>query len=336
MLLKKYDFHIGAVFSAIISTLAGLPLILWFSEDSILSFIITGLYFFVYLMLLWFALHWLADHISLRERKHRLIYFLMGFILVFVAGGIVYACNVYLFNQSIMMLPNVPPERRIFLTLFRCFLIGMLECFFIFFLDVQKEKQEQALKIEHLNQAQLQVKLSSLKEQLSPHFLFNTLNTLSIIAQEDALKVFVNELSNVYRYVLQQQERNLVNVGDELNFVRSYLYIIKTRLEDAIEIHINVDKQIMAKQIPPLTLQLLLENAIKHNIATTGKPLRITLKNMGDDVLVLSNNYQPKKAVQESLGVGLNNVKERYQILFGKDITIDSLDNKFTVKLPLI
>ncbi|RZM29069.1 MAG: hypothetical protein EOO88_06440 [Pedobacter sp.] len=336
MFLKKYSLHIGLVFSAITAMLASMPLLLWFSVENISAYFTAILYFFFFALLLWIGLQWLAGYTSLRQKRHQISYFLLGFSVVLALALIFEMVNTHWIKPPIVLLREMDPSRKTYLTLFRSFLIGMLESFFIYFLDVQKEKQEKILEIEHLKQAQLEVKLSSLKEQLSPHFLFNTLNTLAVVAKEEALKVFVNELANVYRYVLQQQKSNTSTLESELGFVRSYLYIIKTRLEEAIHIDICVDEGLFKKQIPPLTLQLLLENAIKHNIASLSRPLYLRIRNTADGCLELSNNYQPRKSTPDSFGVGLNNVKERYRLLFNKEISIHLQENQFIIKLPLL
>lgn len=192
------------------------------------------------------------------------------------------------------------------------------------------------MEIIQLKQAQLAAKLSSLKEQLSPHFLFNTLNTLSTLTQEQSVKSYVLELANVYRYVLQYKDIDTATVQQELDFIESYMYIVKARLEEAIDISINVSKKARNKKIPPLTLQLLVENAIKHNIASASRQLSIKIESNGEDFLSISNNLQLKKSVSYSNGIGLDNVMQRYRLLFHREISIEQDASSFTVKLPLV
>lgn len=218
----------------------------------------------------------------------------------------------------------------------RVFLLSSLFYFIIHHLQMLKEKQEHSLEIAALKQAQLKANISSLKEQLSPHFLFNTLSTLSTLTQEKNVKDFVDELANVYRYVLLYKEANTVKLQKELEFIDAYLHIIKTRMENALQVEISLAGNIQQSQIPPFTLQLLIENAIKHNIASRAKPLKIKLYNEAGDYLVLSNNLQHKNAAQNSTGIGLNNVRQRYQLLFDKEIIIEKNADSFTIKLPII
>jgi LytS/YehU family sensor histidine kinase len=146
----------------------------------------------------------------------------------------------------------------------------------------------------------------------------------------------VSELANIYRYVLQYKDNDLATLQQELHFIDSYLYILKTRLEDAIEIRINVDAQLLNKRMPPLTLQLLLENAIKHNIASKTRQLMIEIRSTNSSYLEVVNKLQPKTSVQHNAGIGLDNVAQRYRLLFDKEIVIVRTEVAFSVKLPLV
>lgn len=244
----------------------------------------------------------------------------------------------YLFSfisDKPLQFPEITGNKRPYILLLRGLLVSGLYYFISYYLYVLSEKQKSQLEIAELKQAQLAANLSSLKEQLSPHFLFNTLNTLSSLTHEKNVKEFVAELANVYRYVLQYKELDTATIQQELAFIESYLYIIKTRLEDAIQVSINVDNLIANTSIPPLTLQLLIENAIKHNIASSSKQLRISIQNSSDNFLVISNNFQPRSSTGFSAGIGLDNVMKRYQLLFNQEIVIEKSEESFTVKLPI-
>lgn len=203
-------------------------------------------------------------------------------------------------------------------------------------LHVISEKQKHLLEIAKLKQAELEANISSLKEQLSPHFLFNTLNTLSSLTEEKSVKNYVAELANVYRYVLSYKKMDKASLHQELQFIDSYLYIIKTRLGEAVDIRIDVPENVKSSLIPPLSLQLLIENALKHNIAAASKQLKINISCENDEYLTVSNDIQPKVSVQPSTGIGLNNIVQRYQLLFDKQIVIEKSETIFTVKLPTI
>lgn len=257
---------------------------------------------------------------------------IIGIALLSFVYDALFSC----FTNNVLQLPEITGGKRKYILLLRGVLISGLYYFITYYLDILAEKQKNSLEIERLKQAQLAANLSSLKEQLSPHFLFNTLNTLSSLTEEKKVKDYVAELANVYRYVLQYKDLDTATLKDELTFIESYLYIIKTRLEDSIEIKIDVNESLLFTKIPPLTLQLLIENAIKHNIASSFRRLVIQIHNDSNDLLVISNNLQPKSSVKDSTGIGLENVLQRYRLLFNKEISIEIAEKFFAVKLPII
>lgn len=239
-------------------------------------------------------------------------------------------------SHQAFLLPEVTDGRRPYVLLLRSVVISGLFYFIVYYLEMLGEKQRTALEIAALKQAQLAANLSSLKEQLSPHFMFNTLNTLSTLTHEQPVKDYVSELADVYRYVIQYKNGDTATLRQELNFIDSYLYILKIRLEDAILVRIEVDQCYMDRKMPPLTLQLLIENAIKHNVASMGRQLRIAISTDQNGMLEVVNNLQPKTSVQYATGIGLDNVMQRYRLLFNREIRIEKGSDSFTVKLPLV
>ncbi|MBB6109975.1 sensor histidine kinase [Mucilaginibacter lappiensis] len=199
-------------------------------------------------------------------------------------------------------------------------------------ITLQKSRLENGL----LKQAQLRAQLLSLQQQVSPHFLFNSLSTLKTIAPDHETKTYVIQLANVYRYLLNFNEHHLASVKDEIAFMKSYLYILQERFEHALQISINVPDEFLSYYIPPLSLQLLIENAIKHNIISPEQPLHIRIYTDQTPALTIENSYQPKISVEESTGKGLQNIKDRYQLLSGKQIEVYNDDDLFTVTLPLL
>ena len=175
-----------------------------------------------------------------------------------------------------------------------------------------------------------------LKGQLNPHFLFNSLSSLSGIIREnpELAQHYVGQLSKVFRYSLQQSGANLVTLGDEINMLKSYGELLTMRFEKAFELVLNIDTPFFKAQIPHLSLQLLLENAAKHNIATIKKPLKVQVCINGGH-LTVRNNLQEVINPEESTGIGLRNLNERYKILMGQEIEISKTGNEFIVKLPL-
>lgn len=287
--------------------------------------------------LLAFFLHlWLNRKYALFHSKGRYLAYLLS--VIFVASAIFLASIVFDFvfgklstNASLSIAVE---DLNWYLMILRCVLLSTVQFLIVFYLQLLRERQNRILEFEKLKQAQLEADLSNLKEQMSPHFLFNTLNTLISITQEKQVKDYVADLASVYRYMLVHNKLHVVLIENELNFIRSYLYIIKTRLGDAIEIDIHLEGKLMQTMIPPLTLQLLLENAIKHNIASVSKPLRISIYNDASFIIV-SNNLNPMKSQYYSTGVGLNNLLNRYQLLFSRNLVIEKSSKMFTVKLPI-
>lgn len=193
--------------------------------------------------------------------------------------------------------------------------------------------QKQAARLQEEND---KARYIALQNQLNPHFLFNSLNTLVAEIEYNPQNAigFTKNLSNVYRYVLQCQDKPLVTLAAELEFVRSYMFLHEVRLGDCIRWHSDIPEDEMDCMLPPLTLQLLIENVIKHNSITPARPMVVSI-GMEGDLLVISNPVNPKKNVDVS-GVGLRNLSNRYKLIVGKEINIVNTGTVFTVKVPLL
>lgn len=266
---------------------------------------------------------------------------LVLYIAITVAGvGVLISCFDWAFDSLTGRLPvfadDIQGTSKYISMMLRGLLLSSLHFFILYHMRVLAEKQKHSIEIAQLKQDHLEANLSSLKEQLSPHFLFNTLNTLSTLTQEATVKQYVDELANVYRYMLMYKKMDTATLGQELEFTESYLYIIKTRMEEAIAITIQVDEQFWKTLLAPFTLQLLIENAIKHNVASVSRKLDIRIYTEHDQYLVVSNNLQLKYTIPQSAGIGLNNIMRRYRLLFNQDIHIERTVSTFTVKLPII
>ena len=198
-------------------------------------------------------------------------------------------------------------------------------------------RQENILENERLQQQNLQKELTALRNQLNPHFLFNSLNTLNSLIRDNAEATrFVNKLSHMYRYILQSGERDLVCLRDELKFLESYAFLIKTRYHQyCFQIEMDISEHHMNMEIPPMALQLLVENAVKHNEISKGCPLGIKIYSK-DDYLVVENRIHPRNTPIEGTGNGLVNLDKRYFLLQRKKIVISQEDDLFRVQLPLI
>jgi hypothetical protein len=200
-----------------------------------------------------------------------------------------------------------------------------------------KNWQEKRVKEQKIIAGTASARFDALKNQLDPHFLFNSLNVLTSLIEEDPdqAQKFTTSLSKVYRYVLEQKNKDLVTVDEELNFARTYVRLLKMRFEDSIVFEIPESCTQPEARIVPLSLQLLLENAVKHNVVTASRPLHIKVFEEGG-MLVVSNNLQEKQVVKKSSGVGLQNIKQRYNILTDREVVIQKSDAEFRVSLPIL
>lgn len=196
----------------------------------------------------------------------------------------------------------------------------------------------QAIESEALKSRQLRTELDMLKNQVSPHFLFNSLNTLVALIHEDPGQAarFTKNLSHVYRYILQHKEKEVVDLGTELDFTQAYINLMKVRFADSLRINVDVATEHRHLLIAPLTLQLLLENALKHNVASTAKPLQVDIHVENGRTLVVRNSLHRKQGTVEGTGTGLNNVRQRYAYLSEREVDVIETREHFLVALPLI
>lgn len=223
-----------------------------------------------------------------------------------------------------------------FLLMMRGMVIGGFLYFIAYLLRMASLKRQSELENEQLKKENLQARLSLLQEQVSPHFLFNSLGTLRTMLHEKAPRTFIQRLSEVYRYLLNNRMADLVSLKEELDFTQAYLHILNERFEDALITDIQIDENALQKKLPPVSLQLLVENAVKHNAATADTPLRISIGTIGSEMLTVTNTIQKKNRAGDSLGSGLNNLRERYRLLAGVDIEVEEAGTAFTVRLPLL
>ncbi|MDV3463008.1 sensor histidine kinase [Elizabethkingia miricola] len=202
---------------------------------------------------------------------------------------------------------------------------------------LMRESRNKDLINEQLNSAYLKAQLQLLQEQLNPHFLFNTLSSLSAIVRENPnlAQNYILHLSKIFRYTLARSGNNMVSLEKELEHLKSYIQLVKMRLENAFQIHINISEDCINKQILHLSLQPLVENAVKHNKATLSNPLTVEIYEE-DKWLIIRNNLQPSISEAEGTGLGLTNLNERYKLQFHKEIEIFQTKEYFIVKLPLL
>ncbi|TYA53781.1 2TM domain-containing protein [Formosa maritima] len=200
-----------------------------------------------------------------------------------------------------------------------------------------KKNQEKKVKESQIVAQTQTAKFDALKNQLDPHFLFNSLNVLTSLIEENPENAqnFTTSLSKVYRYVLEQKNKDLVSVDEELKFAKTYMSLLKMRFEDSIIFDIPEKASNPESKVVPLSLQLLLENAVKHNMVTENKPLQIKIFEF-EGSLVVENNLQPKQIVKKSSGVGLSNITQRYNLLTKRKVNINQQADSFAVSIPML
>jgi len=199
--------------------------------------------------------------------------------------------------------------------------------------DREHEREVERIRLEKEHERS---RFLTLKKQLNPHFMFNSLNVLAELIHEDigAADRFIHELSKNYRYVLEQGEELLVSLGEELTFIQSYAYLLKMRFEDKLSMEVHVPESARMSFLPPMTLEILVENAVKHNELRNKHPLKIDIYCRGDR-LIVQNSYQPRKHVEHSLGIGLRNLKERLRIIGLEEPKFGVVDNHYVAEIPL-
>ncbi|MFN3304626.1 MAG: sensor histidine kinase [Roseateles sp.] len=198
-----------------------------------------------------------------------------------------------------------------------------------------RERESDLLRVERLQRLRAQAELGALKAQVDPHFLFNSLNTLGHLIQSDPARgrEFCDTLAEVYRYVLDVRQRDLVPLAEELAFLRRYHRLLELRFGAALPLHAELDG-VERWRIAPLALQTLLENAVKHNQASASAPLPVRLSRAGA-MLTVANPVRPRRSALPSAGVGLANLDERCRLLTGRALQVREGDGRFEVGVPL-
>ena len=243
-----------------------------------------------------------------------------------------------LFSHQIIAQDHHNPPHRfdpLFMpALFVAFLFLTIDIGYQFF----KAWKQSLVEVEKYRRASAEAQLENLKNQINPHFLFNNLSVLSSLVYQNQDKAvdFIKELSNVYRYVLDNKKSELVSIKEELDFLSHYIYLIKIRFEAAVNFSICLDDDLYKnKLLPPLCLQLLVENAIQHNEASIDYPLQISIYTL-NDALIIENNMQPRIEMINSTKTGLENIQMRFSYYTDKKVEISNNASTFRVALPLM
>lgn len=251
----------------------------------------------------------------------------------------VFVLNHFLFTLKTIIDPaELPPRDHRDVFDLTNFFVSALVVGSVLIIRLIYQKQNILLENESLRREALQSQYESLKNQLSPHFLFNSLTALKILIREtpETAQDYVNSLSNALRYTLQSNEKQLVTLSEEMEFMESYLFLIRMRFSTNLNIRTEISESLLSYRIPPLTIQTLVENAIKHNEISKRNPLGINIMTTINETLVVTNEIQKKLSAEEGTGIGLVNLSKQFQLLIGREITVSRENNIFSVEVPLI
>jgi LytS/YehU family sensor histidine kinase len=220
--------------------------------------------------------------------------------------------------------------------MFRDYFIALFVILSSQLIYLTNKQQQTALENEMLQAENMKTRFMALKNQVDPHFLFNSLNTLHSLIKTDADKAqeYVQQLSSVFRYTLQNKE--IITLEEELKFTMAYCHLMKIRYGESLQFVQHIDEVYSAYSIIPLSLQTLVENAIKHNVASNKQPLSIVFATSTHETISISNSIQPKKDVESGESIGLSNLAERYRLIWNKEIVIRNTKDIFMVEIPLI
>lgn len=255
-------------------------------------------------------------------------------ILNFLVYIFFFKLTVYI--QSILVSNVQNATLKKFSFILRYLIIMGIMLFLIEILHLNKKNRLKDRENQNLKNQNLQAEIQLLKSQIDPHFLFNTLSSLSSIVRENQslAQDYINHLSKIYRYRLGQDTMQWVDLQDEIGFLKSFFYLHKMRLEDKIELTISIENEFLTSQILSFSLQPLIENAIKHNVASKSKPLQLSIF-IENNKLIVRNNLNLKKIKPDGYKIGLSNLNNRYLIQYKKPIEIEQNESSFIVKIPL-
>lgn len=309
-----------------------------FTQQMAVRFAINALFEIFITFVISFILFWINFYILKplqTTRKVNWINFTSAFAVSF---GVVLLLSHYLFALKKSVLPrgDVYKNDNVFVT--KDFFLALVVIICIYVIRLVFQNQKNRLEIQGLKIENLQRQFDALKNQVSPHFLFNSLSSLKTLINEspEVAQEYLNHLSTVLRYTLQVNENRLVRLSDELQFVESYFFLIKLRFTKNISLVQSISNELLGYKVPPLALQILMENAVRHNEISKRNPLEISIATTQNQTLVVSNTINKKFAPEPGAGVGLVNLSNQYRILGDQDISIRKEDQKFIVEIPLL
>lgn len=295
------------------------------TPESILTLLINTLFFyFLFRLQFWAVANFL-------HKPYKMWLFLLGMFVVLLSLSPLFSQMQWWWFRS-----AVSPKAYSTLHYVKDLIILIISFLFTMLIYFINQNQEKVTENQHLVYENLQNRYNALKNQTDPHFLFNSLNTLTgLIGYDDQrARDYVEQLSLVFRHTMQNKE--VCSLSEELEFVDSFIYLMKIRYEDGLDIQINIDNEKKGYYLIPSGVQVLVENAIKHNVISRKKPLRIVIKSLADDKVCVENNLQIKTGNRASNRLGLSNLNEQYRLMFGKEIVVSSDNGLFSVEIPIV
>ena len=296
-------------------------------QEAVVNSIITA----TFSVIMWYLNIYMLNRSSVKRRQNisytkLMIVLAFGMVVMFVLAWIQQLILSHINFGTTMLMVEV-----------RGILINLVCYMFLTLLQNNYAGQQIQLELEKVKSDNLSAQFELLKQQINPHFLFNSLNTLKSMAETNDSETvdFVIKLSDFYRFTLESRKLDLITVQEEIKIIDSYIFLQKARFGDGITLTNELNNEVLKTLIPPFTLQLLVENCIKHNIVSQSKPLHIRIYN-SENTIVIENPIQKKMTVEDSLGIGLDNVKSRYKHLLEQEIQITSDEKIFQIKLPFI
>ncbi len=274
--------------------------------------------------------------VSPEKHKTRfpIVFFIVGSIwstiltvaIVMVMGMVIHR---YSFEENVMPLK---------LNLVFAWLVNLLYHLINTIIFYFKEYKSSRIEAEEIKRFHAQAELQLVRNQVNPHFLFNNLNVLSTLVMQNNKEAnrFIEEFSKVYRYILHNQEKELVPLQTELHFINPYIFLLEKRFGEGLIVSFNIPEKYNESLVIPAALQMLIENAIKHNVVSRTMPLHIDLHVNGNNTIVVTNNLQEKQTKERSTGIGLKNIITRYSLVSNREVLINVSASSFIVELPLI
>lgn len=253
------------------------------------------------------------------------------------SAGLIY-CAMQLYNKYICVVPEPTKDKFLSLSIIIGTLVSLLLLTVEFGSQFFNQWKLSLIEVERYKKESIEAQLEVLKGQINPHFLFNNLSVLSslVYIDQDKAVEFINQFSKVYRYVIESNNKELVELNSELEFINSYIYLLKIRFGENIHFNVQIDSKYHTNLIPPMALELLLENSIKHNEVSKEKPLHVDVHTLKSNYLTISNNLQLRNDVEPGTKLGLKNIQKRYAHYTSLPVIIEKNEQYFMVQIPLL